>query len=130
MSRPPWRILIVDDSENVREMYAFYLREVGCHVEVASDGDAGVQLAERGSFDVIVMDFAMPKMDGREGTRRLKADGRTRHIPIIVLTGEANGGAAAALANGAASYCHKPCPAEKLEEDIERVLARGGQATP
>ncbi len=119
MSRPPWRILIVDDSEDVREMYAFYLREVGCHVEVAPDGAAGVQFAERGSFDVIVMDFAMPTMDGREATRRLKADERTRHIPIIILTGEANGGAAAALANGAASYCRN-----------ERVLARGGRATP
>src|SRR5260370_24407629 len=102
-------------------MHACHLREVGWHVEVASDGDAGVQLAERGSFDVIVMDFAMPPMDGREGTRRLKADGRTRHIPIIVLTGEANGGAASALANGAASHCHQPLPDDKLEEDIQRV---------
>src|SRR5260370_8635146 len=111
-------------------MHACHLREVGWHVEVASDGDAGVQLAERGSFDVIVMDFAMPKMDGREGTRRLKADGRTRHIPIIVLTGQANGGAPAPLATGAAGSCHKPCPAETLEEELERVLARGGQPPP
>src|SRR6266850_6431775 len=74
------RILIIDDIEDSREMYAFYLEHSGWHVEVASDGEMGLQLALTAPFDVIVMDLAMPKMDGVEVTRRLKTDERTRQI--------------------------------------------------
>src|SRR5256885_15101059 len=60
-------------------MYAVYLEHAGFHVQVAPDGEAGLQMAQNEPFDVIVMDLSMPKMDGWEATRPLKADNRTRH---------------------------------------------------
>ena len=104
------RILIVDDVEDNRDMYAVYLEHAGFHVEVAPDGEAGLQMAQNEPFDVVVMDLSMPRMDGWEATRRLKADERTRHIPILILTGHALKGAESeALAAGGEPYCMKPC---------------------
>jgi len=121
------RILIVDDVEDIRDMYAFYLEHNGWYVEVAPDGETGIRLAQTAPFDVIVMDLAMPKMDGVAATRLLKSDARTRHIPIIIVSGHAlQGIAGAALAAGAEGYCMKPCSPEALEQEIERVL----KATP
>jgi len=119
------RILIVDDNEDTREMYAYYLKSVGWHVEVAPEGETGIALAQQpDGFDVIVMDLSMPKVDGWEAIRRLKADERTKSIPILLLTGHPiNGAADVALAQGAAGYCRKPCPPEQLEQEIEHLLA-------
>src|SRR5256885_9948879 len=83
------RILVVDDIEDSRDLYAFYLNHVGYHVTVALDGETAIRLAQQQRFDVIVMDLAMPKMDGVEATRRLKTDERTRQIPIIIVSGHA-----------------------------------------
>src|SRR5437879_7579505 len=120
------RILVVDDIEDSRDLYAFYLNHVGYHVTVALDGETAIQLAQQQRFDVIVMDLSMPKMDGVEATRRLKTDERTRQIPIIIVSGHAMQGlAGAARAAGAEGYCMKPCSPETLEREIERVLAGG-----
>ena len=117
------RILIVDDVEDNRDMYAVYLEHAGFHVEVAPDGEAGLQMAQNEPFDVVVMDLSMPRMDGWEATRRLKADERTRHIPILILTGHALKGAEReALAAGGDRYCMKPCLPEQLEEEIRQLL--------
>jgi len=125
------RILVVDDIEDSRELYAFYLNHVGYHVTVALDGETAIRLAQQQRFDVIVMDLAMPKMDGVEATRRLKTDERTRQIPIIIVSGHAMQGlAGAARAAGAEGYCMKPCSPETLEREIERVLAGGSAPRP
>ena len=107
------------------------LNHVGYHVTVALDGETAIELAQQQRFDVIVMDLAMPKMDGVEATRRLKTDERTRQIPIIIVSGHAMQGlAGAARAAGAEGYCMKPCSPETLEREIERVLAGGSAPRP
>jgi two-component system, cell cycle response regulator DivK len=117
------RVLIVDDNEDNRDLYAFYLEQQGFHVEVAPDGEAGLQVAQAEHFDVVVMDLSMPKLDGLEATRRLKADARTRNVPVIIVTGHASKQhAEAATAAGAAAFCLKPYPPETLEAEIDRVL--------
>ena len=131
MTPDPRRILVVDDIEDSRDLYAFYLNHVGYHVTVALDGETAIRLAQQQRFDVIVMDLAMPKMDGVEATRRLKSDARTRQIPIIIVSGHAMQGlAGAARAAGAEGYCMKPCSPETLEREIERVLAWGSAPRP
>jgi CheY-like chemotaxis protein len=75
--------------------------------------------------DVIVMDLSLPVMDGWEATRRLKADERTRHIPIIVLTGHAVAGQARdARKAGCDAFLAKPCLPEMLVEKVQELLQR------
>jgi CheY-like chemotaxis protein len=91
-NRPQPLVLIVDDFEDNREMYAEYLSYSGYRVEQASDGEQAVELAQRIRPDVVVMDLSLPVMDGWEATRRLKSDPRTRNIPVIALTGHSLAG--------------------------------------
>lgn len=80
------RILVVDDLEDNRELYAAYLEIAGFDVEKAIDGrDALDRVAVRAP-DLVVMDLAMPRLDGWDATRLLKADPQTRDIPVLVLT--------------------------------------------
>jgi len=80
-------VLIIDDAEDNRDIYRFFLAHDGLDVEVAATARPASRWPNAGPFDVIVMDLTMPKMDGWEATRRLKADALTQAIPIIILTG-------------------------------------------
>jgi len=79
--------LVVDDDLDTREMYGTYLKTSGLRVLLATNGIEAIEVSERERPDVIVMDLMMPHLDGWEASRRLKADGRTRRIPIIACTG-------------------------------------------
>jgi two-component system, cell cycle response regulator DivK len=118
------RVLVIDDAEDNRLIYAFFLEHDGFDVDVAADGEAGVAAAQQGAFDVIVMDLTMPKLDGWEATRRLKGDVRTSAIPIIILTGyPSTSGEREAQAAGSDRYITKPCLPETLAGEIRHVLA-------
>ena len=120
----PPRVLIIDDAEDNRDIYGFFLAHDGFDVEVAADGEAGVEMARRTPFDIIVMDLTMPRMDGWEATRRLKADARTAAIPIIILTGyPATAAERDAQVAGCDAYLMKPCLPQALEVEIRRVLS-------
>ena len=80
-------ILVVDDYPDTRDMYAEYLDFAGMRAETAENGRQAVRRALRAHPDAIVMDLAMPVLDGWEATRILHADPRTKDIPIVVLTG-------------------------------------------
>ena len=122
-------VLIVDDTADVRELYSEYLTARGFRVATASDGDSGIAAALRYHPDVIVMDLAMPWVDGITATRRLKADPRTRKVPVIVLTGYAYRAIdQGALEAGAAAFLTKPCLPEDLETQILRVAGRSSAA--
>jgi CheY-like chemotaxis protein len=84
MPRP--LVLVIEDSDDTRELYALALQFDGYIVAQARDGRDGLLQARDVMPDVIVTDLAMPIMDGWEMIRRLKADPRTRHIPIIVCS--------------------------------------------
>ena len=112
----------MDDTADVRELYSEYLTARGFRVATAADGDSGIAAALRYHPDVIVMDLAMPWVDGITATRRLKADPRTRNVPVIVLTGYAYRAIdQGALEAGAAAFLTKPCLPEDLEAQILRV---------
>jgi two-component system, cell cycle response regulator DivK len=118
-------VLVVDDFEDNRSMYAVYLTYSGYDVLEAADGREAVDVAGQKLPDVIVMDLSLPVMDGWEATRCLKADERTRHIPIIVLTGHAIAGQARdARKAGADAFLAKPCMPEMLVEKVQELLLR------
>ena len=116
-------ILVVDDYQDAREMYAEYLQFSGFRVAEAKNGNEAVEQAFALKPDLILMDLSLPGMDGWEATRRLKADERTSHIPIVALTGHALAGASeGAKKAGCDSFVTKPCLPEDLVLEIKRVL--------
>ncbi|MDI6703893.1 MAG: hybrid sensor histidine kinase/response regulator [bacterium] len=80
------RILVVEDSLTTRELEKGILEGAGYEVEVASDGEEAMNKVKERSFDLIVTDIKMPRMDGFELTRRLKSDDRYKDIPVVIVT--------------------------------------------
>ena len=120
--QPPL-ILVVDDYQDAREMYAEYLQFSGFRVAEARNGNEAVEQAFALKPDLILMDLSLPGMDGWEATRRLKADDTTRHIPIVALTGHALAGASdGAKKAGCDSFVTKPCLPDDLVVEVRRML--------
>jgi two-component system cell cycle response regulator DivK len=118
-------ILVVDDTSDTRDIYSLYLSSKGFKVPTARDGISGLEAASVHQPDVIVMDLSMPGVDGIEATRRLKADPRTSHIPVVLLTAyPLNAVQGGALEAGADDFLTKPCLPDKLERHVRRLLAR------
>ena len=118
-------ILLVDDFPDNREMYAEFLTFSGLRVEQADDGHEALEKAFALLPDLIVMDLSLPGVDGWEATRRLKADDRTKSIPVIALTGHALAGhSKGALEAGCDAFVTKPCLPERLLEVIQSMLAK------
>jgi two-component system cell cycle response regulator DivK len=126
------RVLVVDDYPDSREMYAEYLETRGYDVVQASNGIEALKQAVDGRPDIILMDLSLPIMDGWEATRRLKADERTAHIPIVALTGHALI-AEEVRKVGCDGFVTKPCLPEDLVQKIRQVLdgpGPSGKARP
>jgi two-component system, cell cycle response regulator DivK len=120
----PSLVLVVEDYQDAREMYAAYLQFSGYEVAEATDGIQAIEKALELMPDIILMDLALPRMDGWEATRRLKSDDRTRHIPIVALTGHALAGhAEGARQAGCDAFVTKPCLPDALVAEIKRMLA-------
>ena len=116
-------ILVVDDTLDARELYAEYLRIAGLRAEVAEDGYDALSKAEALCPSVIIMDLAMPRMDGWEATRRLKQNPLTRGIPVIALTGHViERSRERAIEAGADGYLTKPCFPDSLLAEVHRVM--------
>jgi CheY-like chemotaxis protein len=116
-------VLVVEDYPDAREMYAAYLQFSGFEVAEATNGIEAVEMAETLMPDIILMDLALPRMDGWEATRRLKANDRTRHIPVVALTGHALAGhAEGARQAGCDAFVTKPCLPDALVAEIKRLL--------
>ena len=116
-------ILVVDDYQDAREMYAEYLQFSGFRVAEARNGNEAVTQALSLRPDLILMDLSLPGMDGWEATRVLKADDRTRHIPVVALTGHALAGASeGARKAGCDSFVTKPCLPDDLVVEVRRML--------
>lgn len=117
-------VLVVEDYQDAREMYAAYLQFSGYRVAEATDGIEAIEKALELMPDIILMDLALPKMDGWEATRRLKSDERTKHIPVVALTGHAlPGHSEGARQAGCDSFVTKPCLPDALVAEIKRMLA-------
>ncbi len=120
------RILLVEDNEMNRDMLSRRLMRHGFDVVLAVDGQEGVTLAGQEAPDLILMDMSLPVTDGWEATRLIRADERTRGIPVIALTAHAMAGDRdKALAAGCDDYDTKPVDFQRLVEKIRRLLDNG-----
>jgi len=116
-------VLVVDDVDHGREIFAEYLEYRGFRVATAADGLEALDKAFELRPDIILMDLSLPGIDGWEATRRLKQDDRTRDIPIIALTAHALASAHdKAREVGCNAVVTKPCLPKDLETEVRRQL--------
>ncbi len=122
-AQPALRILIAEDNPVNQKVTALQLTKLGHRSDVAGDGLEVLEALERTHYDVILMDWQMPEMDGFEATRRIRQNGRHRHIKIVAMTANAmKGDREACLAAGMDDYLSKPTRTEEIEEVLRRVI--------
>jgi adenylate cyclase len=116
-------VLVVEDVEETYDRFSDYLAQEGFSVIGASDGVEAVELAASLQPDVILMDLSLPRCDGLEATRRIKEDPRTRHIPVLAVTGHSER-RVIELAHrvGCDAFLNKPCALDDVLAEIRRVL--------
>ncbi len=121
-------ILVVDDDREIRELIVFTLRFAGHAVVSATNGEEGCILAKQNKPDLILMDVSMPKMNGYEACKALKADKETASIPVIFLS--VSGQEAEILADlntGGEDYFLMPISPDRLTEKINLFLKKAGK---
>jgi two-component system cell cycle response regulator DivK len=117
------KILLVEDNEMNRDMLSRRLERKGYSVTMAVDGEQAVAMAHSEIPALILMDMSLPIIDGWEATRRVKADERTKHIPIIALTAHAmQGDEQKAREAGCDDYDTKPVELPRLLGKMEALL--------
>ena len=118
------KILLVEDNDTNRDMLSRRLRKRGFEVVLAADGREGLDRAESEQPDLILLDLSLPVLDGWQAARRLKAEPRTRDIPVIALTAHALAGdRERAIDAGCDDYDTKPVEMRRLMSKIEPMLA-------
>ncbi len=121
------KVLVVDDDLNIQRVLVFTLKQEGFEVHVASDGQAGVEMAASIAPDLILMDVAMPKLDGYAATQQIRAAEQGRRVPIIMLTAEADvEQRVRGLRAGADDDIVKPFHPLELIARIKALLSRSG----
>ena len=117
------RLLIVDDDMRLASMVSDYLSRAGFSVERCLTGGDGLQAAERGSFDAIILDVMLPDVDGFEVCRRIRSHSQT---PILMLTARGDEtDRIVGLEIGADDYLPKPFNPRELLARIRAILRRG-----
>ena len=119
------RILLIEDDDNNAYVVSARLGRLGYEVAVAGDGEAGVARARALRPDLVIMDLSLPVLNGWEAMRRLRTQGETARIPILVLSAHAMPEERArALASGADDFETKPVRIAELARKIETLLKR------
>jgi two-component system phosphate regulon response regulator PhoB len=119
------RILVVDDEEDLLELVNYNLSREGFRVECVATGEAALAAARKNLPDLIVLDLLLPSVDGLEICRRLKADEKTKHIPIIMLTAKSEeSDMVTGLELGADDYMTKPFSPRVLLARVRAILRR------
>jgi two-component system, cell cycle response regulator DivK len=124
-------VLLVEDDAAGRRMYATWLAQAGFRVHEAHNGLQALERAFECNPAVVVTDLAIPGIDGFELTRRLKADPRTRRVPVLAVTGYSAFSADPSRAEraGCEAILVKPCSPEDLEQAVRRLLAEAQETS-
>jgi PAS domain S-box-containing protein len=117
------RILLVEDNDVNREVAQTILEQSGAIVRIAVDGEEALSLAARETFDAVLMDIQMPRLDGISAARRLRDNPGLRNLPIIAMTASAmSGDRERILASGMNDYIAKPIDVELLFSTLRRWI--------
>ena len=117
------RILLIEDDPVFRELTAATLEQAGYEVELAADGETGLELARRESFDAIVVDLMMPRMHGFEVIQRLRGHYQTFRTPLLVYSAKIyESDQRKVIALGADGFLQKPVSADSLQAALDEAL--------
>ncbi|MFH1678553.1 MAG: response regulator [Candidatus Omnitrophota bacterium] len=119
------KVLIVDDQENIREVISYVLEERGFIAEDAENGKEALKKVAQDKPDIIILDVAMPEMDGIQACRLLRENPDTRDIPIIFLSAQQRRvfEFISGMQGASIEYIDKPCDMEYLIRRINYLLA-------
>jgi DNA-binding response OmpR family regulator len=118
-------VLAADDDEDILELITFRLERSGYTVVQARDGEEAWNLAQAQPPDLAVLDVMMPKLDGFELTRRMRAKPETERVPIILLTARAqDADVQQGFDAGADDYLRKPFSPQELRARVQAILGR------
>ena len=120
------KVLVIEDDPDTARFVALNLHKLGfANVSIEGDGDAGLERIRREHFDLVVCDFVMPGLSGDEVVQRVRADARTRSLPVVMLSAQAAARyICRAMEAGADDYITKPFDPIELHARIQAVLRR------
>lgn len=123
-SAPPV-VLVADDDADIRSLVRYRLESSGYDVITACDGEEALRLADEHSPSLAIVDVMMPKVDGLEVVRRLRANPKSARMPIILLTARAQEmDVARGFEAGADDYVRKPFSPKELGARVQAILGR------
>jgi two-component system alkaline phosphatase synthesis response regulator PhoP len=118
------KILVVDDEVNITQILEFSIGSEGFEVITAQNGEEAIEKARREQPDLIILDVMMPKIDGYEACRILKANPLTKNIPVVLLTAKGRDiDKRLGMEVGATDYIVKPFSPNRLVERINQLLS-------
>jgi DNA-binding response OmpR family regulator len=119
----PRRVLVVEDNRDIAELVRLHLQDMPVEVELAADGEEGLNLARRGGYDLMILDLMLPRLDGLEVCRELRRAGG--YLPILMLTARtAEVDRVLGLELGADDYLTKPFSIRELVARVKAMFRR------
>lgn len=119
------RLFIADDDQLVLDLLSFRLERLGYAVQTATDGEVALESILQSPPDLIILDYIMPVLSGKEIISAIKKDPNTAHIPVLILTGQwREKDVMEALDLGVADYMTKPFSPEELIFRVKRALSQ------
>jgi two-component system chemotaxis response regulator CheY len=122
---PEMKILVVDDMSTMRRIVKNIFKQLGFNnLEEAENGKDALDKLKAAKFDLVVSDWNMPVMPGIELLRNIRADAALKHIPVLMVTAEAQqGNLIEAIQAGVSNYIVKPFTAETIKEKLDKIFA-------
>ncbi|MCF7927931.1 MAG: response regulator [Spirochaetales bacterium] len=121
------RILIIDDDEQVRRMFELMLQDAGYEVDTAKDGVEGMQIFEKDSYDVVILDIIMPEQEGIETFRKMRSV--QKNVKVIAVSGGGKAGPESYLpmakSFGARFTFEKPVDRKELLNAVHALVEEG-----
>jgi DNA-binding response OmpR family regulator len=119
------KILIAEDERDIRDLITFTLQFAGYEVTSAGDGEEAVSLALQNPPDLVLLDVRMPRMTGYEACKAIKADEKTKDVPVVFLSAKGQEAEIrAGMQAGAVEYLLKPFSPDQLTAHVRAVLAK------
>lgn len=118
-------ILLIDDDPNIHQIVSLFLEDDGHNVKCVSNGPSGLDFAAHNTPDLIILDLAMPEMDGIETFEKLRASPSSQNVPVMILTvHDATDMPHNVCTEGCVGFVNKPVNMEQLKTSVREALAR------